>query len=110
MVVSGIKKKNLGPKIRSLDRHKYQKKTFFEIISSISWGLCTGTKGEKVVLFGFSTGTKCEKLNFYSTNILNSPLVPSPNPKITTFSPLVPVQSPQENEEIISKKVLFLGS
>jgi hypothetical protein len=34
--------------------------------SSISWGLCTGTKGEKVLIFRFSTGTKSEKLNFYS--------------------------------------------
>jgi hypothetical protein len=50
----------LGPKIRYLDRYKYPKKTFFEFFSSISWGLCTGTKGEKVVLFGFSTGTKDE--------------------------------------------------
>jgi hypothetical protein len=40
--------------------------------TSISWGLCTGTKCGKVVLFGFSTGTKSEILNFYSSNILNS--------------------------------------
>jgi hypothetical protein len=36
------------------------KKTFFEFFSSIPWGLCTGTKCEKVVLFGFSTGPKGE--------------------------------------------------
>jgi hypothetical protein len=39
------------------------KKTIFELFSSISCGLCTGTKCEKVVLFGFSIGTKGEKLN-----------------------------------------------
>jgi hypothetical protein len=50
-----------------MDQYKYPKKTFFEFFSSISWGLCTGIKGEKVVLFGFSTGTKTEKLNFYSS-------------------------------------------
>jgi hypothetical protein len=37
------------------------KKTYFEYFSSISWGLCTGIKGEKVVIFGLSTGTKTEK-------------------------------------------------
>jgi hypothetical protein len=36
------------------------KKTSFEFFSSISWGLCTGSKGEKVVIFGFSTRTKGE--------------------------------------------------
>jgi hypothetical protein len=58
-----------------LDRYKYPKKKFFAFFSSISWGLCTGTKGEKVVLFGFSTGTNTEKLNFYSSNIHNSPFI-----------------------------------
>jgi hypothetical protein len=62
-----------------------------------------------VVLFGISTGTKSEKLNVYTINILNSALVPVINPKITTFSPLVPVQRPQEIEEKNSKKVCFLG-
>jgi hypothetical protein len=38
------------------------KKNTFEFFSSISWGLSTGTKGEK--------------LNFYPPNIHNSPLVP----------------------------------
>jgi hypothetical protein len=76
-----------------LDRFKHQKKKFFEFFSSISWGLCTGTKREK--------------LNFYSSNILNSPLVPALNPKSTTFSPLVQVQSPQEIQENNSKKVFF---
>jgi hypothetical protein len=85
------------------------KKNFFEYFSSISWGPCTGTKCEKVVLFRFSAGTKCEKLNFYSSsNILNSLLVPVLNPKRTTFSHLVPVQRPQEIEEKYSKK-FFLG-
>jgi hypothetical protein len=86
-----------GPKIRSLDRYKYPKKYFFEF-----GGLCTDTKCEKVVLFGFSTGNKSEKLKCYTTNILNSPLVPVLNPKSTTFSHLVPVQrSPN------SKKYFF---
>jgi hypothetical protein len=57
-----------------------------------------------VVLYGFSIGTKDEKLNFYSSNIQNSPLVPVLNPKSTTFSPLVLVQRPQEIEE---KKSIF---
>jgi hypothetical protein len=43
-----------------------------------------------------------------SENFNFSLLVPVLNPKITTFSPLVPVQSPQEIEEKNSKK-LFLG-
>jgi hypothetical protein len=51
-----IFQKFLGPNIRNFD--KYPKKKFFEFFSSISWGLCTGTKGEKVVINGFSTGTK----------------------------------------------------
>jgi hypothetical protein len=91
-----------------LDRYKYPKNTFFEFFSSIFWGLCTGTKGEKVIIFGLSTGTKSEKLKFYSSNILNSSLVPVLNPKIITFSHLVPVQSSQEIEVKNSKKV-FLG-
>jgi hypothetical protein len=48
------------------------KYNFFDFFSSIFWGLCPGTKCEKVVIFGFSAGTKREKLNFYSSNILNS--------------------------------------
>jgi hypothetical protein len=79
-----------------LNRYKYPKNTFFEFFS---WGLCTGTKGEKVEIFGFSIGTKTEKLKFYSSNILNSSF------EISTFSPLVPLQSPQEIEENNSKKV-----
>jgi hypothetical protein len=71
----------------------------FDFFSSISWGLCTGTKGEKVVLFGFSTSINCEKLNFYSIKIPNSPLVPGLNPKTASFSYLVPAQRPLEIEE-----------
>jgi hypothetical protein len=58
-----------------------------------------------MVLSGLSTGTKGEKLNFYSSNILNSPLVL--NPKGNTFSPLVQVLSPKEIGEKNSKKVFF---
>jgi hypothetical protein len=58
-----------------------QKNIFLEFFSSISWGLCTGTKGEKVVIFG----AKTEKLKFYSSNILKSSLVPVLNPKSTNF-------------------------
>jgi hypothetical protein len=48
-------KKFLGPKIRSLGRDKYPKKIpFLNLFSSISWGLDTGTKGEKVVSTGKS--------------------------------------------------------
>jgi hypothetical protein len=61
-----------------------------------------------MVIFGLSTSTKSEKLKFYSSNILNSLLVPLLNSKSTTFSPLVPVQSLQEIEEKNSKKG-FLG-
>jgi hypothetical protein len=82
-----------------LGRLKYPKKLFFEFFSSISWDLCTGIKGEKMLLFGFCTGTKSEKLKIF--------LVPVLNPKSTTSSPLVPVQRPQEIEEKNSKKVLF---
>jgi hypothetical protein len=60
-----------------------------------------------VVLFGFNTGHKGEKSIFYSLNILISPLVPVLNPKSTTFSPLVPLLSTQEIEEINSKKVYY---
>jgi hypothetical protein len=38
-----------------MDRYKYPK-----IVILNSWGLFTGTKGEKVVLFGLSTGYKGE--------------------------------------------------
>jgi hypothetical protein len=40
-----------GPKLRYLDWYKYPKRDFFEFFSSISWRLCTSTKGEKVVLY-----------------------------------------------------------
>jgi hypothetical protein len=61
-----------------------------------------------VVLFGFSTGTKCETLEFLILQYSNiSLLVPVLNPKSTTFSPLVPVQRPQEIDEKKSKKSFF---
>jgi hypothetical protein len=53
-------------------------------------------------------GTKGNKSNFYSSNILNSPLVPELYLKSTTFFTSIPVQSLQEIEEKYSKKV-FLG-
>jgi hypothetical protein len=90
------------PKIRYLDRYKYPKKTFFEFFSSISWGLSTGTNGEKVVLFGFSTGNKSEKIKFLFYKYSKFTFL-----KSTTFSPLVPVQRPQEIDEKNSKKVFF---
>jgi hypothetical protein len=71
---------------------------------AISWGLCTGTKGEKMVIFGFSTGTKSEFRIFEEKNFNFSLLLPVLNPKITTFRPLVPVQSPQEK---IQKNFFF---
>jgi hypothetical protein len=53
-------------------------------------------------------GTKDEFRIFEEENFNFSLLVPVLNPKITTFSPLVPVQSLQKIEEKNSKKV-FLG-
>jgi hypothetical protein len=86
---------------------KIPKKTFFNFLYSISWGLSTVTKWKDVVLFGFCTGTEGEILNFYTTNIQNSPLVPVQNPKSTTFLHLVTVLSPQEIEYKKLKKVFF---
>jgi hypothetical protein len=43
-----------------------------------------------------------------SENFNFSLLVPVLNPKITTFSPLVPVQSPQEIEEKNSKNFFWV--
>jgi hypothetical protein len=43
----------------------------------------------------------------YSSNLLNSPLVPVLSPKCTTFSHSVPVQRPLEIEEKNSKKDIF---
>jgi hypothetical protein len=76
----------------------------------VLFGFSSGTKGEKVVLLplGFSTGTKSEKLNLYSSIILNSLLVTVLNSKSITFSPLLPVQRPQEIEEKNSKKVFIV--
>jgi hypothetical protein len=54
----------------------------------------------------FSTGTKGKKLNFYSSNINNSHLVPILNPKSDTFLPLVPGFSTQINQKN-SKKVFL---
>jgi hypothetical protein len=61
-------------------------KTFFEFFTSISRGLSTGPKGEKVVLFGFSNGTKGE-FRIFEENWIS-----------TTFTPLGPVLSPLEIE------------
>jgi hypothetical protein len=52
------------------------KKNFIWILVDFVPVLC-----EKVVIFGFSAGTKSEKLNSYSSNILNPPLVPVLNPQ-----------------------------
>jgi hypothetical protein len=90
-----------------LDRYKYPKKTNFGFFSSISWGLFTDTKCEKVVLFGFSTGNKGEFRIFEEQKFNFSPLIPVLNTKSSTFSSLGPVQSPQEIEEKNSKKVFF---
>jgi hypothetical protein len=46
-------------------------------------------------------------VNFYPSNIHNSPILPVLNAKSTTFSPLVPVLNPQEIEEKNSKKSFF---
>jgi hypothetical protein len=65
---------------------------------------------EKVVLYGFITGTKSEKLNFYSSNILNSLLVPILNPKITTFSAFgTKYKDFKKSKKIKFKKKLFSG-
>jgi hypothetical protein len=52
-------------------------------------GLCTYTEDEKVVLFGFRTGSKGKNINFYSSNIHNSYLIPVLTPKNTTFSNVI---------------------
>jgi hypothetical protein len=52
------------------------------------------------------TGTKSEKLNFYFSNIHNSPLVPVLIR--TIFSHLVPIHRPQEIKEK-NQKIFFLG-
>jgi hypothetical protein len=62
-----------------LEPVKILKKTYFVFFSSIAWGLFTGFYGEN--------------FNFFSSNILNLPLVPVLNPKSSIFSHLVPVQS-----------------
>jgi hypothetical protein len=41
-------------KVGILDRDKYPKMSLFDFFSLISWGLSTGTKGEKLEFFGFS--------------------------------------------------------
>jgi hypothetical protein len=82
-----------------LDPYKYPKKTFFEFFLRF-----LGTKGEKVVIFGFIGGTKDEFRIFEEQNLNFSVLVPAINPKITTFSPFVPVKSPQKSMKKIQKK------
>jgi hypothetical protein len=84
-----------------------QKKLFLNFFLRFLGGLCTDTKCEKVVLFGFSTGTESEKLKFYSSNIQYSHLVPVLNQKSTTFSHLVSVKDPQKIEEKKLKKKMF---
>jgi hypothetical protein len=94
-----------------LDRYKYPKKTFFEFFFIRFLGVFVPVPNAKKfeIFLGFSTGTKSEKSNFYSSNFLNSPLVPVLNPKSTSFSDLLPVQRPQEIEEKNSKKVFCYG-
>jgi hypothetical protein len=87
-----------------LDWYKYpQKKTFSEFFSL---GLCIGTKGEKLALFGFGTGTKSEFRIFVVWKFNFSLLVPALNPKCSTFSPLVPIQRPQVKK---SENAFFEG-
>ncbi len=57
-----------GLKITYLDREKCP-----DIFFSVSMGLFTGPKGEKVALFRFDTDNKGEMLNFYSLKIQNLP-------------------------------------
>jgi hypothetical protein len=56
-----------------------------EFFSTISWGVSTGSKDEFRI--------------FEEKKIKFSLLAPVLNPKISSFSPLEPVQSPQEIEE-----------
>jgi hypothetical protein len=59
------------------------KKTIFEFLSSISWASVYRYQMRKLGNFrGNNIGTKGEKLNFFSSNILNSPLVLVLNQKI----------------------------
>ena len=56
----------LGPKKRNLDPYKNRKKLLLNFF--LIFGLCTVTKCEKVVLFGFSTGIKGEFRIFMHKN------------------------------------------
>jgi hypothetical protein len=49
----------LSPKIRDLGNSQKKILNF----SSISWGLSTGPKVEKLALFGFSTGIKSQEID-----------------------------------------------
>ena len=65
----------------------------------------------KIIFFEGSTRYQMQlqnfSKNFYSSNILNSPLGPVLNPKSTTFSHLVPIQRPKKSKKKF-KKCLFL--
>jgi hypothetical protein len=79
-------------RFKNKDRYKYPKKLFLNFFLRFL-GVFVPVPCEKVVLIGFSTGTKSEKLNFYSSIILNSLLVPVLYPKSNTFSHLAPKKS-----------------
>jgi hypothetical protein len=55
-----LKKKNFRSKIKVFGT--VPKKTFLNFFHGFLWGLCTGAKGKKLVLFGFRTGSKSEKI------------------------------------------------
>jgi hypothetical protein len=95
------------PKIRYLDRYKYPKKTCFEIFHRFLRDFLPVPNAKKwyfsdlvPVLKVNSEYLKNKKFNFsYFVRLLN--------PKITTFSPFIPVQSLQKIEEKIIQKKFF---